>query len=129
VRTKTGGGHAGHNGLRSIAAHIGPDFLRVRLGIGHPGDKRQVTNYVLGDFAKADADWLDPLLAAIARPPPTSPPATPPASPARSARRCRNQAARRPRRRTARLRPRPPAAEPSPNRPKPSPSRAARSSA
>jgi peptidyl-tRNA hydrolase, PTH1 family len=67
VRTKTGGGHAGHNGLRSIAAHIGPDFLRVRLGIGHPGDKRQVTNYVLGDFAKAEADWLDPLLAAIAR--------------------------------------------------------------
>jgi peptidyl-tRNA hydrolase, PTH1 family len=66
VRVKTGGGHAGHNGLRSIAAHLGPDFVRVRLGIGHPGDKRRVTAYVLGDFAKADADWLDPLLAAVA---------------------------------------------------------------
>ena len=49
---KTGGGSAGHNGLRSIAAHIGPDFVRVRLGIGHPGDKRLVTNYVLGDFGR-----------------------------------------------------------------------------
>jgi peptidyl-tRNA hydrolase, PTH1 family len=66
VRVKTGGGHAGHNGLRSIAAHMGPDFVRVRLGIGHPGDKRQVTAYVLGDFAKADAEWLDPLLEAVA---------------------------------------------------------------
>lgn len=67
VRVKTGGGHAGHNGLRSIAAHIGPDFARVRLGIGHPGDKRVVSNYVLSDFAKAEADWLDPLLEAVAR--------------------------------------------------------------
>jgi peptidyl-tRNA hydrolase, PTH1 family len=66
VRIKTGGGHAGHNGLRSIDAHIGPDFTRVRLGIGHPGDKRLVTNYVLGDFAKADADWLDDLLRGVA---------------------------------------------------------------
>jgi peptidyl-tRNA hydrolase, PTH1 family len=66
VRVKTGGGTAGHNGLRSLGAHIGPDFTRVRLGIGHPGDKRFVTNHVLGDFAKADADWLDPLLAAVA---------------------------------------------------------------
>ena len=67
VRVKTGGGHAGHNGIRSIDAHVGPDFARVRIGIGHPGDKRVVANHVLGDFAKADAEWLDPLLAAIAR--------------------------------------------------------------
>ena len=66
VRVKTGGGTAGHNGLRSIGAHIGPDFARVRIGIGHPGDKRLVTNHVLGDFAKADADWLDDLLRGIA---------------------------------------------------------------
>jgi peptidyl-tRNA hydrolase, PTH1 family len=66
VRVKTGGGHAGHNGLRSIDAHIGPDFTRVRLGIGHPGDKRLVTNYVLGDFAKADADWVEDLLRGVA---------------------------------------------------------------
>jgi PTH1 family peptidyl-tRNA hydrolase len=66
VRVKTGGGHAGHNGLRSVDAHIGPDFTRVRLGIGHPGDKRLVSPYVLGDFAKSDADWLDDLLRGIA---------------------------------------------------------------
>jgi PTH1 family peptidyl-tRNA hydrolase len=66
VRVKTGGGHAGHNGLRSIDAHIGPAFTRVRIGIGHPGDKRVVSNHVLGDFAKADADWLDDLLRGIA---------------------------------------------------------------
>ena len=66
VRVKSGGGHGGHNGLRSIAAHLGPDFMRVRLGIGHPGDKRLVTPHVLGDFAKADADWLDPLFEAVA---------------------------------------------------------------
>ena len=76
VRVKTGGGTAGHNGIRSIGAHIGPDFTRVRLGIGHPGDKRLVTNHVLGDFAKADADWLDDLLAASPTAPPRSPPAT-----------------------------------------------------
>lgn len=67
VRIKTGGGAAGHNGLRSIAGHIGPDFQRVRIGVGHPGDKRLVSNYVLGDFAKAESDWLDPLLAAMAK--------------------------------------------------------------
>ena len=66
VRAKTGGGTAGHNGLRSIGAHIGPDFTRVRLGIGHPGDKRLVSNYVLGDFAKSDAEWVDDLLGAVA---------------------------------------------------------------
>lgn len=66
VKVKTGGGHAGHNGLRSMHEHVGPDFQRVRLGIGHPGDKRLVSAYVLHDFAKADWDWLDPLLAGIA---------------------------------------------------------------
>ena len=67
LRMKTGGGHAGHNGLRSIHAHLGDAYRRVRLGIGHPGDKSRVSGYVLHDFAKADADWLGPLLAAIAR--------------------------------------------------------------
>jgi len=62
VRVKRGGGLAGHNGLKSIAAHLGPDFTRVRIGIGHPGDKDRVHRHVLGDFAKADAAWLDPLL-------------------------------------------------------------------
>ena len=66
VRVKTGGGTAGHNGIRSIGAHIGPEFTRVRLGIGHPGDKRLVSNHVLGDFAKADAEWLDDLLRGLA---------------------------------------------------------------
>jgi len=67
LRVKRGGGHAGHNGLRSLHQHIGADYERVRLGIGHPGDKRMVSNYVLSDFAKADAGWLDPLLDAIGR--------------------------------------------------------------
>ncbi|MBC8339235.1 MAG: aminoacyl-tRNA hydrolase [Rhodospirillales bacterium] len=66
VRVKRGGGHAGHNGLRSIHGHIGPDYGRVRLGIGHPGDKDRVTGHVLNDFSKADGEWLDKLLAAIA---------------------------------------------------------------
>jgi len=65
LRVKTGGGVAGHNGLRSVAAHIGPDFRRVRIGIGHPGDKNRVHGYVLRDFAKSDQDWLAPLLDAI----------------------------------------------------------------
>jgi len=64
-RMKTGGGHGGHNGLRSISAHIGADYRRLRLGIGHPGSKNLVSNYVLGDFAKADGTWLEPLLEAI----------------------------------------------------------------
>ena len=67
LRVKTGGGHAGHNGLRSLHQHIGPDYHRVRLGIGHPGDKAKVSAYVLHDFAKADRDWLDALLDAAAR--------------------------------------------------------------
>ena len=66
LRVKTGGGHAGHNGLRSIQAHMGPDFMRVRLGIGHPGHKDLVTPHVLGDFAKADESWLNDLLDGIA---------------------------------------------------------------
>ncbi|MDF1620981.1 aminoacyl-tRNA hydrolase [Pseudothioclava nitratireducens] len=64
-RLKTGGGHAGHNGLRSIHAHLGPDYDRVRLGIGHPGDKNRVAAYVLSDFAKAEAGMLDDLLRGI----------------------------------------------------------------
>jgi PTH1 family peptidyl-tRNA hydrolase len=66
VRAKPGGGVAGHNGLRSIAAHIGADFRRVRIGIGHPGDKDRVMSHVLSDFAKADSQWLDPLIDAMA---------------------------------------------------------------
>jgi PTH1 family peptidyl-tRNA hydrolase len=66
IRMKKGGGIAGHNGLRSIAAHLGPDFYRVRIGVGHPGDKALVSGYVLGDFAKIDQDWLGPAIDAIA---------------------------------------------------------------
>lgn len=62
ARVKMGGGHAGHNGLRSIHAHIGEAYQRVRLGIGHPGRKELVAGYVLHDFARADADWLADLL-------------------------------------------------------------------
>ncbi|MGY6632300.1 MAG: aminoacyl-tRNA hydrolase [Alkalilacustris sp.] len=65
-RVKRGGGHAGHNGLRSLHAHVGPDYGRVRIGIGHPGRKELVAGYVLHDFARADADWLDDLLRGIA---------------------------------------------------------------
>ncbi|SPH24218.1 Peptidyl-tRNA hydrolase [Defluviimonas aquaemixtae] len=61
-RVKTGGGHAGHNGLRSLHAHIGDDYQRVRIGVGHPGHKDRVPAYVLSDFAKADRGWLDDLL-------------------------------------------------------------------
>ena len=66
IRVKTGGGAGGHNGIRSLDAHCGKDYTRVRIGIGHPGDKARVTGHVLGDFAKADRAWLEPLLAAIA---------------------------------------------------------------
>ena len=62
LRVKRGGGHAGHNGLRSIHAHLGANYARVRMGVGHPGEKDQVKNYVLRDFAKADDAWLDPML-------------------------------------------------------------------
>ena len=64
-RVKTGGGHAGHNGLRSIHQHLGPDYYRVRLGIGHPGHKDRVAGYVLHDFGRSDQDWLDDLLRGI----------------------------------------------------------------
>jgi PTH1 family peptidyl-tRNA hydrolase len=66
LRVKKGGGNAGHNGLRSIDAHVGPEYWRVRIGIGHPGEKRLVIGYALHDFAKADHAWLDKLLDAIA---------------------------------------------------------------
>jgi peptidyl-tRNA hydrolase, PTH1 family len=58
LRVKTGGGNAGHNGLRSITAQCGNEYVRVRMGIGHPGDKALVHSYVLSDFAKADAGWV-----------------------------------------------------------------------
>jgi PTH1 family peptidyl-tRNA hydrolase len=66
VKVKQGGGAAGHNGIRSIDAHIGPDFWRVRLGVGHPGDKARVHGYVLSDFAKSEEAWLEKLLDAVA---------------------------------------------------------------
>ncbi|WP_309667444.1 aminoacyl-tRNA hydrolase, partial [Tabrizicola sp.] len=65
LRVKQGGGHAGHNGLRSIHGHLGDAYGRVRLGIGHPGHKDAVAAYVLHDFAKADAEWLEDLLRGI----------------------------------------------------------------
>ncbi|MEL6505846.1 MAG: aminoacyl-tRNA hydrolase [Pseudomonadota bacterium] len=67
LRVKKGGGAGGHNGIRSIDAHLGKDYRRVRIGIGHPGHKDKVTGHVLGDFSKADHIWLDPLLDEIAR--------------------------------------------------------------
>jgi PTH1 family peptidyl-tRNA hydrolase len=66
VRVKVGGGIAGHNGLRSISAHIGNDYRRVRLGIGHPGIKDLVHSYVLSDFAKDERGWVEALREAIA---------------------------------------------------------------
>ena len=66
VKVKIGGGTAGHNGLRSLDAHIGPDFRRVRIGIGHPGHKDKVTGHVLGNYAKAETDRLADLLGAVA---------------------------------------------------------------
>ncbi len=66
VKVKLGGGPGGHNGLRSIDDHVGRDYWRVRLGVGHPGDKDLVHGHVLHDFAKADEDWLSKLLEAVA---------------------------------------------------------------
>ncbi|EJL26138.1 aminoacyl-tRNA hydrolase [Novosphingobium sp. AP12] len=66
VKVKQGGGHAGHNGLRSIDQHLGAEFRRVRLGIGHPGHKDRVTGYVLGNYAKAEMDPLSGMLGAVA---------------------------------------------------------------
>ncbi len=65
VRFKRGGGAGGHNGIRSTIDHCGKDFIRLRLGIGHPGHKSKVIKHVLGDFSKSDQDWLQPLLQAI----------------------------------------------------------------
>ena len=65
LRMRRGGGFAGHNGLKSINAHMGADFRRARLGIGHPGDKAKVSGHVLGDFAKADAAWVSAFLKAL----------------------------------------------------------------
>ena len=66
VRVKTGGGSAGHNGIRSLDQHLGREYRRVRIGVGHPGVKEMVHGHVLGDFAKSDREWLDVLLDAIA---------------------------------------------------------------
>ncbi len=66
VRVKTGGGNAGHNGLRSISAHVGNDYRRVRFGIGHPGDKNLVESYVLQDFAKSEWPWVEALCDVVA---------------------------------------------------------------
>jgi PTH1 family peptidyl-tRNA hydrolase len=66
LRIKTGGGAGGHNGIRSIDGHVGNAYRRVRIGVGHPGVKEMVQHHVLGDFAKADREWLEPLLDAIA---------------------------------------------------------------
>jgi PTH1 family peptidyl-tRNA hydrolase len=66
VRVKAGGGIAGHNGLRSISAHVGNDYRRVRIGIGHPGVKEMVHGHVLGDFSKAEREWVDALAGVIA---------------------------------------------------------------
>ena len=66
IRVKKGGGLAGHNGLKSIADHIGLEFYRVRIGIGHPGDKSRVTGHVLNDFSQSDQQLLDPLLGGMA---------------------------------------------------------------
>ena len=65
VRVKQGGGHSGNNGVRSMIAHLGENVRRVRIGVGHPGDKSHVMPYVLSDFSKADQDWFEPLLKAI----------------------------------------------------------------
>ena len=66
LRVKTGGGNAGHNGLRSITAHLGNDYRRLRLGIGHPGDKALVHAFVLNDFARAERGWVETLCDAVA---------------------------------------------------------------
>jgi PTH1 family peptidyl-tRNA hydrolase len=66
VRVKTGGGSAGHNGLRSITSHVGNDYRRVRIGVGHPGAKELVHSYVLDDFAKSERDWVATLCDVVA---------------------------------------------------------------
>lgn len=66
TRVKQGGGSAGHNGIKSLDSHIGADFWRVRLGVGHPGEKSKATGYVLQDFSKADQPWVKALIEAVA---------------------------------------------------------------
>ena len=66
VRVKIGGGIAGHNGLRSISEHVGNDYRRVRIGVGHPGDKDKVQHYVLSDFAKSEQGWVEAAIAILA---------------------------------------------------------------
>ena len=66
VRVKVGGGIAGHNGLRSITEHVGNDYRRVRIGVGHPGEKDMVQHYVLSDFAKAERGWVEAVIATLA---------------------------------------------------------------
>lgn len=66
IKVRQGGGAAGHNGIRSMLLYSDPEFWRVRIGIGHPGEKNRVSNYVLSDFAKADQDWLEQLISAMA---------------------------------------------------------------
>jgi PTH1 family peptidyl-tRNA hydrolase len=66
LKMKTGGGDAGNNGLRSITATLGPDYRRVRIGVGHPGNKSRVVSHVLNNFSKAEEEWLAPMLSAIA---------------------------------------------------------------
>ncbi|MDG1021073.1 MAG: aminoacyl-tRNA hydrolase [Emcibacteraceae bacterium] len=67
IKFKTGGGNAGHNGLRSMDQYIDKNYNRIRIGIGHPGDKARVTGHVLGNFSKTDQSWLEPLIDAIGR--------------------------------------------------------------
>lgn len=66
IRVKQGGGHGGHNGLKSLDSHIGKNYWRIRIGIGHPGDKDMVSNYVLHPFSKSEMNLMGPLMAAIA---------------------------------------------------------------
>jgi peptidyl-tRNA hydrolase, PTH1 family len=66
LRVKTGGGNAGHNGLRSITEHVGNDYRRVRIGVGHPGDKELVHGHVLSDFAKSERPWVEAMTDAVA---------------------------------------------------------------
>ncbi|MDG2244506.1 MAG: aminoacyl-tRNA hydrolase [Rhodospirillaceae bacterium] len=66
IRVRKGGGHAGHNGIRSLVSHIGEAFWRVRMGVGHPGNKDRVSGYVLQDFGKADSTWVTTLVDATA---------------------------------------------------------------
>ncbi len=68
IRVKTGGGHAGHNGLRSIDSHLGTqDYIRIRMGIGHPGDREKVHGHVLSDFGKSERQWVDTVVQSVGR--------------------------------------------------------------